>query len=213
MATLIISREEARAQGLKRFFTGDPCRNGHVAERLVSNGFCRECRKDVWQTFKRNNPDKVSANKDRQNRRSVEVGYFRDYYARNQMSRRAGARAWYDNNKDRHAETVERWKAENRDKVRAIGRKGRRTRRARLLGAEGSHTHADLAAIFERQGGKCALCACSLAKAKVEVDHIIPLARGGHNGPANLQYLCRPCNRAKSAKDPIEFAQERGLLL
>jgi hypothetical protein len=38
----IISRVEAKALGLKRFFTGKPCRHGHVAERLVTYA-CMEC--------------------------------------------------------------------------------------------------------------------------------------------------------------------------
>jgi hypothetical protein len=32
----IISREEARQKGLKRFFTGKPCKHGHVCERRVA---------------------------------------------------------------------------------------------------------------------------------------------------------------------------------
>ena len=40
----IISKEEAKAKGLKRFFTGVPCPSkGHISERLVSNGGCCEC--------------------------------------------------------------------------------------------------------------------------------------------------------------------------
>jgi hypothetical protein len=39
----IISRADAKASGLKRFFTGARCTHGHVAERLVSNGACTEC--------------------------------------------------------------------------------------------------------------------------------------------------------------------------
>lgn len=39
----IITREAARAAGLKRFFTGKPCRHGHVAERYVSGTACVEC--------------------------------------------------------------------------------------------------------------------------------------------------------------------------
>jgi 5-methylcytosine-specific restriction endonuclease McrA len=36
-------REEARAMGLPRYFTGQPCRHGHVAERSVSNAGCVAC--------------------------------------------------------------------------------------------------------------------------------------------------------------------------
>ena len=39
----IISRDEARALGLKHFFTGKPCKYGHVAERRVGNYACMEC--------------------------------------------------------------------------------------------------------------------------------------------------------------------------
>lgn len=39
----IISKNEALAQGLKRYFTGRPCYRGHIAERLISNRKCLEC--------------------------------------------------------------------------------------------------------------------------------------------------------------------------
>jgi len=42
MADEIISRKEARAQGLKHYFTGKPCVHGHVAKRDVF-GHCIEC--------------------------------------------------------------------------------------------------------------------------------------------------------------------------
>jgi hypothetical protein len=47
----IISRNEARALGLKRFFTGKPCKHGHVAENGVSDGQCVMCmraRQAAW---------------------------------------------------------------------------------------------------------------------------------------------------------------------
>jgi HKD family nuclease len=36
-------RKEAKAKGRKWYFTGKPCRYGHIEDRLVSNGKCREC--------------------------------------------------------------------------------------------------------------------------------------------------------------------------
>lgn len=38
-----ITRTEARAAGLKRYFTGKPCKRGHVAERYLKGGMCIEC--------------------------------------------------------------------------------------------------------------------------------------------------------------------------
>jgi len=40
---VVISRIEARAQGLTRYYTGIPCKRGHLSVRDM-NGECRECR-------------------------------------------------------------------------------------------------------------------------------------------------------------------------
>jgi len=41
----LISRAEARRKGLKRFFSGVKCKNGHLTWRIVSNGGCLECKR------------------------------------------------------------------------------------------------------------------------------------------------------------------------
>jgi len=38
------TKREAREIGARHFFTGRPCKNGHVANRFASNGFCTRCR-------------------------------------------------------------------------------------------------------------------------------------------------------------------------
>lgn len=42
----IISRDEAAAKGLKRYFTGESCRRGHTSERRVANFSCLECHRE-----------------------------------------------------------------------------------------------------------------------------------------------------------------------
>ena len=42
----IITRQEAAQQGLSRYFTGKPCKHGHVAERQVANHCCITCTND-----------------------------------------------------------------------------------------------------------------------------------------------------------------------
>ena len=39
----IITRSEAIAQGLTRYYTGEPCKRGHVAPRRVANFNCEKC--------------------------------------------------------------------------------------------------------------------------------------------------------------------------
>ena len=42
----VITRKEAKKNGLKRYFTGKTCKNGHIAERFVCNCECVECEKE-----------------------------------------------------------------------------------------------------------------------------------------------------------------------
>jgi 5-methylcytosine-specific restriction endonuclease McrA len=50
--------------------------------------------------------------------------------------------------------------------------------------------------IFVRDGAACVHCG---ADEDLTIDHIIPVAAGGTDDPANLQVLCRRCNSAKGA--------------
>lgn len=40
---LSMLRDAARRAGKTKFYSGEPCRNGHVAERFASNGGCTLC--------------------------------------------------------------------------------------------------------------------------------------------------------------------------
>lgn len=59
--------------------------------------------------------------------------------------------------------------------------------------------------IKERDNFTCLYCSVSLAKEPhllLEVDHIVPISRGGLSTVDNLQTLCWRCNRTKSNKFP-----------
>ncbi len=85
-------------------------------------------------------------------------------------------------------------------------------RRAREKGNGGQFNGNDIAELLRAQRGKCAICRKRL-QGKYEIDHIIPLARGGANRRSNLQILCSPCNRSKNVKDPIDYMRSVGRLL
>lgn len=51
--------------------------------------------------------------------------------------------------------------------------------------------------VFERDENVCRYCGST---ARLEIDHIIPLARGGTNDLDNLQILCRHCNAKKHTR-------------
>jgi hypothetical protein len=58
----MISRQEALAQGLTRYFNGVPCKHGHVSERFVSNSGCSQCHHD---RLIKNAASKNAANRER----------------------------------------------------------------------------------------------------------------------------------------------------
>lgn len=54
----IITRKEAKAQGLKHYYTGKACKHGHVDIRHTASGDCAECgRFNAKNTYDRNNGD------------------------------------------------------------------------------------------------------------------------------------------------------------
>ncbi len=53
--------------------------------------------------------------------------------------------------------------------------------------------------ILQRYKGKCARCDST---EKLEIDHIIPLSKGGRHDEDNFQALCKKCNCKKGSKFP-----------
>jgi hypothetical protein len=49
---MIITRQEAKARGLKRYYTGVPCSRGHRSERRVADKKCLKCTKEDLETYK-----------------------------------------------------------------------------------------------------------------------------------------------------------------
>ncbi|MEM2455609.1 MAG: HNH endonuclease, partial [Candidatus Bathyarchaeia archaeon] len=52
--------------------------------------------------------------------------------------------------------------------------------------------------IMERDGFKCCICGRTAKETKLEVDHKIPVSKGGTDSLDNLWTLCIDCNRGKS---------------
>ena len=84
-------------------------------------------------------------------------------------------------------------------------------RRAAKRSAGGSFTAAQIDALYAAQRGRCACCRVKL-NGVFHRDHRVALANGGTNDIGNIELLCGPCNRRKSAKDEIAWANENGRL-
>lgn len=220
---MIISRQEAASSGLKRFFTAEPCFRSHVVERLVSNGLCIECARINKSADRARNQQRENARRRRHEKENPELvtkwranckPRLKQPYVRPDPAKSLEWNRRWKLKRSPEQRRKDSLKRTARDKLYPEGRRARdRNRSARKREAEGRHTAADVLALYDRQKGKCATCKCVVTLDNKHVDHIKPLARGGSNWPQNLQILCSPCNLRKSAKDPVDWARENGMLV
>lgn len=55
----VITRDEAIARHLTRYFTGDPCKHGHVAQKTVKDRSCVECSRLRTKAHREKDPEKA----------------------------------------------------------------------------------------------------------------------------------------------------------
>lgn len=60
--------------------------------------------------------------------------------------------------------------------------------------------------VFKRDGFKCQYCGRSAPEIMLEIDHIVPVSKGGGNDLLNLITSCKDCNRGKSNRELSDTA-------
>lgn len=66
-------------------------------------------------------------------------------------------------------------------------------------------TQEERRSIYETMGGHCAYCGCEISLKDMQVDHIVPLRKGGADDLSNMFPSCRSCNHYKSTLDVEQF--------
>jgi len=158
--------------------------------------------------------------------------YMREQNRKHKDRRAAAVAAWYRRNKQHKAEISAQWRAKNKHRIRFVQAQYRANNKQELMhkrsqwAADNPHL---VRANAQRQRAKrhnapvytitlkdlirvltspCAIPEC--ANSDIEMDHIIPLSRGGTHGIGNLQSLCSHHNRTKHNKTMVEY---RALLM
>ena len=184
------TREAAKKTGSKYYFTGQPCKHGHIAIRKTK-GACVECLKVEW----------AESNIKR-------AKYFKQYNQREKVKDKKNE--WYEANKEQvmaaaktrpievKREYQKAWKERNTTWVRADTKARRRKHREATPSWLTTKEKAEIRQLYQ--------IAITMSKTTGEqyvVDHIIPL-RGedvcGLHVPWNLRVITQEENLKKSNK-------------
>jgi len=184
------TRKEAQELGVKYYFTGEPCKHGHIAPRKTK-GSCVECLKVEWQE---------AAEK--------RVNYFREYNKREDVKERKNA--WYEVNREQVIQAAatrplevkrvyqKTWKERNVVWVRADTKSRRRKHRLATPKWLSRKQKSEIRQIYQ--------IAITMSKTTGEqyvVDHIVPLRSEhvcGLHVPWNLRVIPQQENLLKSNK-------------
>lgn len=131
----IISKQDAKNLGSKRYFTGNPCIKGHVAERMISNDACFSCAAERDKKYKQEHRETLRLRSMEANRNNKE--YHRDYYLKNKEKYKARSDKRYAENRDSilaaqririklnpavRSDAARKYRAKNGEKISALMR-------------------------------------------------------------------------------------------
>lgn len=191
------------------------------------NPKCRPCRNDTVKAWQLRNPDKVRAyGKKSQQTHAVQIATWKQGWLARTIERRSDqGTAWRKNNPDKvsvierryrqsHPEIVKAKRVRRIEKYpsryRELNTERQNRRRARRKAAYVAPVNRS--AIYERDKGICQLCFLPVTWKDKNIDHIVPLARGGTHEPANVQLTHEVCNKRKGAHLESELPELVGWL-
>lgn len=137
--------------------------------------------------------------------------YSREHYRKNRERKLAQNAAWRKANPERFKTLIDKNYQDNREtrlnqiKVyrktvngRMMTKAVNANTRAKRWGCAGELSAEDIRLAYTSCSGRCAICLDN--PIRWEIDHIIPLSKGGTNTVRNIQITCSKCNRSKGTK-------------
>lgn len=184
----IISRKEAIKSNLKYYFTGKPCKHGHVSKRKSGSGQCYECNLLSQRKHYDNDKEKCRLR-------------TKKYYAANKSEVLRKAKVYAASNKDKIGARMTIWREANRahqinyaleykKNNPAMNRLWSSNYRAKKIMATPSWSNIEKVESIYKEGDRL----------NMQVDHIVPLSSDivcGLHCDDNLQLLTAKQNASK----------------
>jgi len=181
---------------------------------------CKICRAAVEREYRKNNTEVVRAKERERYHKNIEHEreLLRKRYSlvrsdpEKWKQRLAYLREWKKKNKSWLAynntpagkERRRRWQKANP----INGAVNAQRRRARIKNANGEMSYKAILDRISYWGHRCWIC----GDKATEIDHIIPIAKGGSNWPSNIRPICSTCNKIKSDHFIHPYHQREQLL-
>lgn len=200
----IISKKNAEKLGLYRYFTGIPCKRGHIEFRYTNNTTCYGCVTTEEYTAAQSARAKAKYWEDP----ASAIAKCIEARKKNPEASAAYAKKWQAANKDKIRAAEAARKARDPEAYLLVYRGHASRRRARK---RGGMSVPEFVAWVKAQKKVCYWCERKCTK-DYHVDHYHPLVKGGKHEASNLVIACARCNQTKSAKDPYLFAKSVGRL-
>lgn len=174
---------EAVDSGQNKYFTGKPCKRGHVADRTTKGRSCVECIRMLNAAYVSANPDKFT-------------NYKRKHYQQN-PEKHKGYREKYKAKRNAHSK---KWRANNPEKANIYKAKRLSLRKAAIPEVP-EHLNMVFQSEIEAVYKEAKFMTDSTGIMR-DVDHIFPLSKGGVHAPWNLRVMLASENRSKYNKVP-----------
>lgn len=196
-------RKTAKQAGETKYFTGKPCKHGHVAPRVTANGNCCVCvqlkKSEADKKYRLKNIEKIKEYDKARPRRpinpEIKKAQKKRHYEKHKEAIAKKLKAYRDKNKDKKKEYFKRYKTKNSVKVNAWNAK----RRAAKIQRTPSWLTKDDYWLLE-QAYELAALRTKMFGFDWHVDHVLPLQGktiSGLHVPTNLQVIPGPENVKK----------------
>ena len=171
-------------------------RKRHPERSRAAVAKCRLLHLEQYRESGRKSALKYAAEHREQER--IRAAQWRKY---NPEKSRQGDRVQYLKDRNAVMEYNRKYREENPERVTIW----RRNRRGRKRSGAGRITRRFVLSLFSSQNGKCIACHVDFAKTGYDIDHIIPLSKGGEHSEMNIQLLCPTCNKRKFNRTMEQF--------